>query len=239
MTATFELRDVHVRLGPRGQIHALRGINLRVQSGERVALVGANGSGKSTLLRLLMGLLPADGALYRVPDQRIALVFQRPYLMRLSALHNVAIGLWLQGYRWSAARARARDALARVGLAALSERDARSLSGGQQQRLALARAWALQPSTWLLDEPTASLDPQARQEVELLIQEFTAGDTAGPKTLMFSSHQLGQVRRLATRVLYLEGGRILADLPAPLFFDRDRLARLSPQAHAFVEAEAP
>lgn len=239
MTPLFELRGVHARLGPSGQVHALRGIDLRVQAGERVALVGTNGSGKSTLLRALMGLLPVDGELRRAPDQRAALVFQRPYLMRLSALRNVALGLWLQGHSWAQARTRAREALARVGLDALADRNARALSGGQQQRLALARAWAQQPSIWLLDEPTASLDPQARHEVEALIHDFTSGDAVPPKTLIFSSHHLGQVRRLATRVVYLEGGHVLADLPAHTFFNRDLLAACSPQAHAFVEGETP
>ncbi|MFN3610696.1 ATP-binding cassette domain-containing protein [Tepidimonas sp.] len=242
MTPLYDLRGVHVRLGPMGQVHALRGIDLRVQPGERVALVGSNGSGKSTLLRALMGLLPVEGELHRAPGVRAALVFQQPYLMRLSALHNVAIGLWLQGQRWAPARALALQALERVGLADHAGRNGRALSGGQQQRLALARAWAQRPSVWLLDEPTASLDPQARQEVEALIRTFTVPDASpadvGRGTLIFSSHHLGQVRRLASRVVYLEGGRILADLPVEAFFCPEALARHSPRAHAFVQEES-
>lgn len=242
MTPLYDLRRVHVRLGPAGQVHALRGIDLRVQPGERVALVGSNGSGKSTLLRALMGLVPVGGELHRAPGLRAALVFQRPYLMRLSALHNVALALWLQGQRWEQARARAAQALERVGLAAYAGRNGRALSGGQQQRLALARAWAQRPNVWLLDEPTASLDPQARQEVEALIHTFTAPGAspadAGGGSLIFSSHHLGQVRRLASRVVYLEGGRILADLPVEAFFCPEELARHSPRAHAFVQEES-
>lgn len=243
MTPLYDLRGVHVRLGPAGQVHALRGIDLRVQPGERVALVGSNGSGKSTLLRALMGLLPAaQGELRRAPGLRAALVFQQPYLMRLSALHNVAIALWLQGQPWAQARARAAQALERVGLADCAGRNGRALSGGQQQRLALARAWAQRPSVWLLDEPTASLDPPARQEFEGLIRAFTAAGAwpaeGGGGTLIFSSHQLGQVRRLASRVVYLERGRILADLPVEAFFCPEELARHSPRAHAFVQEES-
>ena len=239
MSPCLALDDVHVRLGRAAQA-ALSGVTLRVQVGERVALVGANGSGKSTLLRVLMGLLPVQqGQIWRAPDLRVALVFQQPYLLRMSALHNVALALWWQGRPWRQACERAQQALHAVGLGGCAHRPARTLSGGQQQRLALARAWAQQPSIWLLDEPTASLDPQARHEVEALIHDFTAGDAVPPKTLIFSSHHLGQVRRLATRVVYLEGGHVLADLPAHTFFNRDLLAACSPQAHAFVEGETP
>src|SRR5690606_29955445 len=100
-------------------------------------------------------------------------------------------------------------ALARVGLAELALRSARTLSGGQQQRLALARAWALQPQVLLLDEPTASLDPHAKREVEALMASFAQAGM----TLVFASHNLGQVKRLASRVVYLEQGHIRADAP--------------------------
>jgi tungstate transport system ATP-binding protein len=238
MTAVYVLSGVHVRLGPIGQVHALRGLNFQVEAGERVALIGPNGSGKSTLLRVLMGLVPvSQGSLTRAPDHRVAMVFQRPHLMRMSALNNVVLGLWLQGHRWCAARQRAHEALARVGLEAFAHRNGRALSGGQQQRLALARAWAQQPTVWLLDEPTASLDFNAQREVEALIRDFTIQDPTQAKTLIFSSHHLGLVRRLAKRVVYLEGGRILADLPVHEFFDPHVLAQRSPQAHAFFQGE--
>lgn len=161
------------------------------------------------------------------------MLFQRPHMLRLSARHNVALGLWLGGHRWRDARVRADEALARVGLRAQAERAARQLSGGQQQRLALARAWALAPEVLLLDEPTASLDPHAKREVEALVAEFAAQGL----TLVFASHNLGQVKRLATRVLYLEQGRLLADLPVAGFFDPARLRAVSPQAAAFVKGE--
>jgi tungstate transport system ATP-binding protein len=90
------------------------------------------------------------------------------------------------------------------GLGDLAQRNARTLSGGQQQRVALARAWALEPQVLLLDEPTASLDPHAKREVEALIDEFAHQSRM---TLVFASHNLGQVKRLASRVIYLEQGR--------------------------------
>jgi tungstate transport system ATP-binding protein len=235
----FELHGAQVRLGA-GRAPALDQVNLRILPGERVALIGANGSGKSTLLRGLHGLLPfSEGRLVAARDQRLAMLFQRPHMLRIKALHNVALGLWLQGRRWREARALAFTALQRVGLADLAQRNGRALSGGQQQRLALARAWALQPHVWLLDEPTASLDPHAKREVEQLIAEFTAAQVDGrPTTLVFASHNLGQVKRLASRVVYLEQGRVLADLPVHDFFNPELLQALCPHAHLFVQGES-
>jgi tungstate transport system ATP-binding protein len=158
----------------------------------------------------------------------------------MCARRNIALGLWMQGVPWREATRRAVDALARVELTDIAERNARALSGGQQQRLALARAWALQPDVWLLDEPTASLDPHAKREVEALIAAFTQATTASGRapTLVFSSHNLGQVKRLASRVVYLEQGRLLADLPVHDFFNHDLLRAVCPQADLFVQGEA-
>ena len=235
MAVLFELSGAGVQYG---QVHALSGVDLTIQAGESVALVGANGCGKSTLLRLLHGLrAPSAGSLWHDSRVRQAMLFQRPYMLRTSVQNNVALGLWLSGVRWADARARARDALERVGLSAQALRSARALSGGQQQRLALARAWALQPDVLLLDEPTASLDPHAKREVEQLMAEFSAGQDGRPMTVIFASHNLGQVKRLASRVIYLEHGRVLADLPTQDFFDGPRLRETSEAAHLFVRGE--
>ena len=216
-----------------GAFEALRQIDLSIHQGERVALVGANGSGKSTLLRVLHGLLPATkGQRVLCPDCRQAMLFQRPHMLRTSALNNVALGLWFKGTPWRASRTQAQAALQRVGLANLAERNAKALSGGQQQRLALARAWSVQPDVLLLDEPTASLDPHAKREVEALVAEL-----GQHMTLVFSSHNLGQVKRLASRVIYLEQGQILADLPVDEFFNGRVLPQKYPEAHLFVTGE--
>jgi tungstate transport system ATP-binding protein len=236
MTPLFELERASVVLG---RVPALREVSLRIQAGERVALVGANGSGKSSLLRLLNGLLPPTGGQVRVPPAHTqAMLFQRPFLLRASARNNVALGLWLAGVPWRDAKVRALLALQRTGLADLAQRRGRELSGGQQQRLALARAWARRPQVLLLDEPTASLDPHAKREVEALIAEFAASETDRPMTLVFASHNLGQVKRLASRVVYLERGRVLADVPVASFFDDAQLLRISPEAHSFVRSES-
>jgi tungstate transport system ATP-binding protein len=217
-----------------GEVQALHGVNLRVAAGERLALVGANGSGKSTLLRVLHGLVvPTHGTLLRDSVARQAMVFQRPHMLRLSALNNVALALWIRGTGWKPARQLALLALGRVGLGDAVSRNARTLSGGQQQRLALARAWSLRPDLLFLDEPTSSLDPHAKREVEALMAEFAQGGM----TLVFASHNLGQVKRLATRVVYLEQGRVLADLPVQDFFNGSRLGETSREADLFIKGE--
>ncbi|MBL8288232.1 MAG: ATP-binding cassette domain-containing protein [Rubrivivax sp.] len=229
-----------------GAVQALAGVDLTLRRGDRLALVGANGSGKTTLLRLLHGL-PGAGVVQgeRVahalaPDGkpcRFAMLYQRPFLLDLSVRWNVLIGLWLQRQPGTEGRAarneRCRLALERVGLARLAGRRARSLSGGQQQRLALARAWAQAPDVLLLDEPTASLDPGAKREVEVLIGEF-ADDGV---TVVMSTHNLGQAKRLATRVACLEGGRLLADAPVDRFFDSDE--DLPEAVRQFLRGELP
>ncbi|PUE11835.1 phosphate ABC transporter ATP-binding protein [Limnohabitans sp. T6-5] len=234
-----QLDGVGVRLGA---VQALSGVQLQIDAGERVALVGSNGSGKSTLLRVMHGLLPASqGQALRHASLRQAMLFQKPHLLRTSALNNVALGAWLdrwQGLSWTDAKARAAQALQRVGLSAVAAQGGRQLSGGQQQRLALARAWVRQPDVLLLDEPTASLDPHAKREVEALIAEFAQGQGQGqPLTLIWASHNLGQVKRLASRVIYLESGRVQADLPVDVFFNAAELSVHSPAAHAFVQGE--
>ena len=213
MTALFSLQSVSVQFG---QVRALTDCTLTIQAGERVALIGSNGSGKSTLLRALHGLLlPTSGALATGLNLRQAMLFQRPYMLRTSVQNNIALGLWLRGNQWKQAKELALKALERVGLLELAGRSAKALSGGQQQRVALARAWAGQPAVVLLDEPTSSLDPNAKREVERLMQEFADSGM----TLIFSSHNLGQVKRLASRVVYLEHGRVVADLPTHDFFN--------------------
>jgi tungstate transport system ATP-binding protein len=232
MTATLiELHDAAVRFGA---LTALSGVDCVLRTGERVALVGANGSGKTTLLRLLHGQLAHDGrrhvvrdSLGREPPQ--AMVFQRPFLLRLSVWHNLMVALWLARVPRAQRAAQAEQALQRVGLADQRDRPARVLSGGQQQRLALARAWAVRPRVLFLDEPTASLDPGAKREVEQLIAEFAQEGMA----VVMSTHNLGQAKRLATRVIYLEGGRVIVDLPTADFFNQS----LPEPAASFVKGE--
>lgn len=214
-TPLLRVRDASVRFGG---VRSLRGVTLQVNRGDFIALVGANGSGKTTLLRLLHGLLAFEGERQLLDAQALqVMVFQRPFMLRLSVWHNVLLALWLaRAARMDRAErsARAMQALERVGLGPLRQRPARALSGGEQQRLALARAWAVQPQVMFLDEPTANLDPSAKKEIETLLEGFRADGL----TLVMSTHNLGQAKRLATRVVYLDRGELRVDLPTAQFF---------------------
>jgi len=219
-----------------GTVQALQRVNLTLHRGERLALVGANGSGKTTLLRLLHGLVPGEGqrtvhAIEPGRAPRAAMLFQKPFLLSLSVRFNLRVGLWLHGVPRAERDARCEEALRRVGLLAQMARPARELSGGQQQRLALARAWALKPDILLLDEPTASLDPSAKREVETLVEQIAADGV----TVAMSTHNLGQAKRLATRVAYLEAGRLVIDLPVQRFFNE----QLPTEAALFLKGELP
>ena len=229
----ISLQAASVHFGP---VQALCGVDLCLRRGESLMLVGANGSGKTTLLRALHGLVPCSGtrvlhltATGQVPVA--AMVFQHPFLLNFSARRNVWLGLWLRGVPAAQRAALCDEALRRVGLNALADRPAHALSGGQQQRLALARAWGLQPDMLFLDEPTASLDPSAKREVEALVQEFRDAGV----TVVMSTHNLGQAKRLGTRVAYLEAGRVVVDLPVERFFKDE----LPAEAAQFLKGELP
>ena len=225
--ALLRLHDASVRFGP---VLALNKVALDVHRGDFIALVGANGSGKTTLLRLLHGLLAHHGRRELADAGAVqAMVFQKPFVLRLSVGNNLRLALWLAGVSAAERMARAEQALQRVGMAELRDRPARALSGGQQQRLALARAWAVRPQILFLDEPTASLDPAAKKEVEAVLGAFAAEGM----TLVMSTHNLGQAKRLATRVVYLERGEIVVDQPTERFFGEQADER----AESFLKGE--
>ena len=214
-------------------------INLQLEASGRTVILGPNGAGKSLLLRLCHGLLsPTLGevccATLGSPTRaevrrRQAMVFQRPVLLRRSAIANVTYALGLVGIRGQLARSRAMEALDLVGLASLAERSARVLSGGEQQRLALARAWVLQPEILFLDEPTSALDPGATQAIEAAINRFADNGTK----IVMVTHNLGQARRLADHCLFLAGGRIVESAPAATFLAQPN----SPEAAHFLAGE--
>jgi tungstate transport system ATP-binding protein len=210
-------------------------VSLALEAGTSTIILGANGAGKSVLMRLMHGLLaPSSGRIAWSEDgarRRQAMVFQRPVMLRRSALGNVVYALKAAGVPAAQRTRLALEALDEVGLRPLAARPARVLSGGEQQRLALARAWALHPEVLFLDEPTANLDPGATREIEAVIQAF---DVAGTKIVM-STHSLGQARRLGDEVIYLHQGRVLERAPIERFFPQPATA----EAAAFVKGELP
>ena len=217
-----------LRLQEVSFLHVIKPLSLDIVAGPSTVILGANGAGKSVLMRLMHGLLaPTSGKVSWSAAGRQAMVFQRPVMLRRSALANVAYALRVAGRDVSPAM----EALEEVGLGHLAHRPARVLSGGEQQRLALARAWALHPEVLFLDEPTASLDPSATREIETVIRAF---DAAGTKIVM-ATHNLGQARRLGDEVIFLHQGRVVERAPIEKFFPQPA----SPEAAAFVKGELP
>lgn len=227
-------RSLSVRY-PDGRL-AVDKVSLVVAQGERIALIGPNGAGKSTLLMSLVRLVePTDGsasvlgvdvrglrgAALRRLRARVGFIFQRHNLVgRRSVLANVVHGaqgrtrtprVWAA---WSAPRAvreAAMGELDAVGLADLAGVRADRLSGGQSQRVAIARAMMQRPAIMLADEPAASLDPRAAEDVMHLLVERCAAERS---TLVFTSHNLDHARRYADRLLALKAGRTVLDTAA-------------------------
>ena len=211
-------------------------VSIEIGTGSRTVILGPNGAGKSVLMRLCHGLLtPTSGSIVwrgaGSESQRQAMVFQRPVMLRRSALANVAYGLKLAGFAPEECGLRAHDVLEAVGLAQVAERPARVLSGGEQQRVALARAWALGPEVLFLDEPTANLDPGATRDVESLIGQIRAGGTK----IVMTTHNLGQAKRLGDEILFLNLGRLVERSPVETFFQQPASA----EAAAFMRGELP
>jgi len=219
----------------RNGVAILSAVALAVNAGPPTVLIGPNGSGKTTVLRLLMGLItPNAGRITwagraNTAGRRLALVSQRPVMLRRSAFGNVTYALAAAGVPWRQRGNRAAELLAQVGLAERAARPARKLSGGEQQRLALARALARDPEVLCLDEPTASLDPANTKATEEIITAIAA---SGVKVVM-ATHDLGQARRLAGDVVMLVGGRVCERAPAPRFFSSPATL----QAAAFLRGD--
>lgn len=214
------------------------GVSFELAAGPRTVILGPNGAGKSVLMRLCHGLLsPTAGRIdWRgTRDERRpraqAMVFQRPVMLRRSALGNVTYGLKLANVPKAERERRARAVLDAVGLGAVGDRPARVLSGGEQQKLALARAWALEPEVLFLDEPTANLDPGATREVERIVGDI---HSSGTKIVM-TTHNLGQARRLADEILFMSAGRLAEHAPVERFFAQPATA----EAAAFIKGELP
>lgn len=213
------------------------GIGFTLPQGGLTVLIGPNGSGKSLTLRLCHGLLtPTSGAVsWAAADgvvsgvKRHAMVFQKPVMLRRSARANILHALAAFGLSRGERATRSAEALERFGLAGLAERPARLMSGGEQQRLAIARAWALRPQVLFLDEPTSQLDPGATRQIEEMLMALRGEGM----TLVMATHDMGQARRLADRVLFLHRGRLGEDAEAATFF----AGPASTEARAFIAGD--
>lgn len=220
-----------------GERAVLAGISLDVAESEVIAFIGSSGSGKSTLLRCINLLEPIDDGRIlldgddisepgRAPDpirRRIGMVFQSFNLFpHLSVLDNVAIGPHkVLKVDKPAARERARELVARLGLADRIDAFPDQLSGGQQQRVAIARSLAVEPEVMLLDEITSALDPELVGEVLDVVRELKANGM----TMLLATHEMAFAREIADRVCFLHEGRILEQGPPEQLFVAPRESR--------------
>jgi len=189
---------------------AVNGVQIRVSQGEIVAVIGPNGAGKSTTLDLLLGLRNADEGEVRYkwsePRKHIGVQLQAtPFFSGLTAKEHLKLFASLYGIRLSSARAE--ELLAACGLKEAGEAAAGKLSGGQQKRLAIAMAMAHDPELLFLDEPSAALDPRARQEVRSLLSALAERGTG----IIFTSHDMEEVEKIAHRVVMIADGRAIAE----------------------------
>jgi glutamate transport system ATP-binding protein len=220
-----------------GQLHVLKDIDLSIDRGEVVVVIGPSGSGKSTLCRTINRLetidsgsitidgklLPAEGKELAQLRAKVGMVFQSFNLFaHKTVLENVLLGpVKVKGVKRAAAEARGRELLDRVGIGNQADKYPAQLSGGQQQRVAIARALAMDPMVMLFDEPTSALDPEMINEV---LDVMTSLAESG-MTMVVVTHEMGFARRAAHRVVFMDDGRIIEQAPPETFFTSPESSR--------------
>ncbi|MHA2158447.1 MAG: ABC transporter ATP-binding protein [Candidatus Thorarchaeota archaeon] len=228
----IEARDIHVHLD---STHALRGIDIDVNQGEILSIVGPNGSGKTTLLKLLGGLLRVTSGELKFKGQiitdenrvrirkRATVVFQKPVHFGTTVFKNIAYGLRIRGFDEDEITKRVKEALSFVGLEDKGEKHARNLSGGEQRRVSIARAIVLEPEILLLDEPTADLDIDSTRIVEDILKKINKEHET---TIIVSTHNLFQAESIAHRTAIIDRGQIqmIGRASAMLGFELEKLS---------------
>jgi glutamate transport system ATP-binding protein len=232
--ALLEMQQVNKHFG---DLHVLKDVDLSVDAGEVVVVVGPSGSGKSTMCRTVNRLegidsgtirldgrpLPSEGRELARLRSDVGMVFQQFNLFaHMSVLDNVTLGpIKVRGQPRQQAEQRARELLARVGVEDQAHKMPAQLSGGQQQRVAIARALAMDPKLILFDEPTSALDPEMISEVLDVMRDLAAAGM----TMVVISHEMGFARSAANRVIFMDGGRILEQATPEEFFANPRTDR--------------
>ncbi|KAA8434018.1 amino acid ABC transporter ATP-binding protein [Weissella sagaensis] len=236
----IEFKDVNKFYG---DYHALTDINLKVEAGETVVLIGPSGSGKSTLIRTINGLEPVQGGQLIVNGQDLAnpktdmnrtrknvgMVFQHFNLYaNKTVLENIMLAPRLVLHRDEAENKKmAMELLDRVGLVSQANKVPSALSGGQQQRIAIARSLAMKPKALLFDEPTSALDPEMVNGVLQIIKDIVNDSSM---TTLVVTHEMGFAKQVADRVIFMDKGQILEDSPTNEFFAQPK----EPRAQEFL-----
>ncbi|GED58328.1 amino acid ABC transporter ATP-binding protein [Brevibacillus formosus] len=226
-----------------GQLNVLKGITTNIGKGEVVAIIGPSGSGKSTLLRCInlmetptTGTIAINGQEITAPKadvmgirQQIGMVFQHFHLFpHMTVLKNLTYApMKVKGMSAAEAEQKARELLARVGLADKADVFPSRLSGGQKQRVAIARSLVMEPQIMLFDEPTSALDPEMVKEV----LEVMKGLADSGMTMAIVTHEMRFAEEVSDRILFLDDGRLLEDTPPEEFFQKPR----SERAQQFLE----
>jgi glutamate transport system ATP-binding protein len=220
-----------------GDLHALKDIDLTVEDGEVVVLIGPSGSGKSTLCRTINRLetvdsgsiavngkpLPAEGRALAHLRADVGMVFQHFNLFaHLTVLQNITLGpIKVRRTSKAKAEARGRQLLERVGMSEKADAFPSQLSGGQQQRVAIARGLAMDPKLMMFDEPTSALDPEMINEVLDVMQDLAREGM----TMVVVTHEMGFARRAANRVVFMAEGQIVETATPDEFFDDPKTGR--------------
>ena len=241
MESTIQFRDVTYSVNPNRPVAIVSGISLEVHAGETVVLLGRSGSGKTTLLKLINRLVEAQNGAVIVQGRpttewnpislrrRIGYVIQEGGLFpHFTVAENIGLVPTLDKWEPGRIAARVQELLGLVGLdpKQFADRRPNQLSGGQRQRVGVARALAADPPILLMDEPFGALDPVTRAEIQ---REFSELARRLGKTIVFVTHDLREARRLATRIVLLQGGRIVASAPPQDFLSIDH-----PEVRAFA-----
>lgn len=219
----------------RNEKYLLDGVSLKFSPEGFTIIMGPNGSGKTTLLRLLHGLeRPRDGTVnWTIPQDETrdkqTFVFQTPIMLRRTVLNNLLYPLIVANFSKSEAFTQAGDWLAKISMKDKANIDAHQLSGGERQKLAVARALISEPQVLFLDEPTTNLDGVSTREIETILNTASSSGTR----IIMSTHDIGQAKRLATDVVFLNQGRVCETGSAPKFFETPK----SLEAKAFLRGD--
>jgi len=202
----------------------LKSIDYSFEQGKIYGIIGPNGAGKSTLLKVLSGFLqPNTGEVFfqgkrlRSPDRGIAVVWQKPYMFHTSVYQNVAYGLQVRHINKYEIQKRVDFILKQFKIEHIADQKANSLSGGETAKVAIARAVILNPKILILDEPTASMDPQNVGEIEQIIQKFTK---ELDMTIILVTHNMFQAKRIADNTLFIHNGHLIESNSTDLLFQQ-------------------
>jgi tungstate transport system ATP-binding protein len=224
MSVHLQLQDIQKKYR---NIQALKSISLEMSGNKIIVLLGVNGAGKSTFMRILAGLENADHGLIvfnyqnteaKTLRQVSTLVFQKTAMFTMNVYDNLAYGLKIRKIPKGEISKRIPEALTAIKLSEFEKRRAKKLSGGEQQRIALARAFLLDSSILLLDEPTANLDPNSA----IIIEKAIISQKSKQRIIVMATHNLNQARRMADEIIHIHNGEIVEVAKPEDFFENPK-----------------